>query len=125
MMIYTLNRLFLFLFTSFCFAHQDIITSGGDANSADGSFSYSVGQILLSQLLKSSSIWSEEAIRLNHGVQQFFISNCVNNDNVKINAYPNLSNGIVNITLSDWDDIEITLSVYDVLGKSVLNQKNI
>ena len=125
MMIYTLNRLFLLLFTSFCFAQQDVITSGGDANSADGSFSYSVGQILVSHLVKSSSIWSEEAITLNHGVQQFFISNCVNNDNVKINAYPNLSNGIVNITLSDWDDIEITLSVCDVLGKSVLNQKNI
>lgn len=122
-MIYTLNRLFLLLFTSFCFAQQDVITSGGDANSADGSFSYSVGQILVSHLVKSSSIWSEEAITLNHGVQQFFISNCVNNDNVKINAYPNPSNGIVNITLSDWDDIEITLSVYDVLGKSVLNQK--
>jgi hypothetical protein len=122
-MIYTLNRLLLLLFTSFCFAQQDVVTSGGDANSADGSFSYTVGQILVSQQVRSSSIWSKEAITLNHGVQQFFIPKCVNNDNVIINAYPNPSNGIVNITLSDWDDIEITLSVYNVLGMNILSQK--
>ena len=123
MMIYTLNRLFLLLFTSFCFAQQDIVTSGGDTNSAYGSFSYTVGQILVSQQVRSSSIWSKEAITLNHGVQQFFIPKCENNDNIIINAYPNPSNGIVNITLSEWDDIEITLSVYDVLGKNILSQK--
>ena len=123
MMIYTLNRLFLLLFTSFCFAQQDIVISGGDAKSADGSFSYTVGQILVSQQVRSASIWSKEAIILNHGVQQFFIPKCENNDNVIINAYPNPSNGIVNITLSEWDDIEITLSVYDVLGKNILSQK--
>ena len=105
-MIYTLNRLFLLLFTSFCFAQQDIVISGGDAKSADGSFSYTVGQILVSQQVRSASIWSKEAIILNHGVQQFFIPKCENNDNVIINAYPNPSNGIVNITLSEWDDIE-------------------
>ena len=123
MMIYTLNKLFFLLFTSFCFAQQDIVTSGGDAKSADGSFSYTVGQILVSQQVRSSSIWSKEAITLNHGVQQFFIPKCKNNDNVVINAYPNPSNGIVNITLSEWDDIEITLSVYDVLGRKILSQK--
>ena len=116
-------KLFFILFTSFCYAQQDVVTSGGDANSADGSFSYSVGQILVSQLVGSSSIWSKEALALNHGVQQFFIPKCEYNDNVRINAYPNPSNGIVNITLSDWDDIEITLSVYDVLGKNILSQK--
>ena len=123
MMIYTLNRLFLLLFTSFCFAQQNIVTSGGDVNSVDGSFSFTVGQILVSQQVRSSSIWSKEAITLNHGVQQFFIPKCENNDNVIINAYPNPSNGIVNITLSEWDDIEITLSVYDILGKNILSQK--
>ena len=93
------------------------------AKSADGSFSYTVGQILVSQQVRSASIWSKEAIILNHGVQQFFIPKCENNDNVIINAYPNPSNGIVNITLSEWDDIEITLSVYDILGKNILSQK--
>ena len=122
-MINTSIKLFFILFTSFCYAQQDVVTSGGDANSADGSFSYSVGQILVSQLVGSSSIWSKEALTINHGVQHFFISKCENNDNVRINAYPNPSNGIVNITLSDWDDIEITLSVYDVLGKNILSQK--
>ena len=116
-------KILFLLFTSFCFSQQDVVPSGGDAKSANGSFSYTIGQILVSQVDPPSSSWSKEAITINHGVQQFFIPKCDQNDNVKITAFPNPSRGLVNITLSDWDDIEITLSVYDVLGKNILSQK--
>ena len=112
-----------FLFFSFlCFAQQDVVTNGGDAKSEGGSFSYSVGQILVSQIDPPSSSWSNEAITINHGVQQFFIPNCENNQQVKITAFPNPSNGLVNIELSNWDDVEVSVAVFDVLGKSLLQQ---
>ncbi len=53
----------------------------------------------------------------------FSFPNCENNQQVKITAFPNPSKGLVNIELSNWDDVEISLSVFDVLGKSVLNKK--
>lgn len=116
-------KIYFLLFSFVCFAQQDVVTNGGDAKSEGGSFSYSVGQILVSQIDPPSSSWSNEAITINHGVQQFFIPNCENNQQVKITAFPNPSNGLVNIELSNWDDVEISLSVFDVLGKSVLNKK--
>ena len=124
-------KILFLLFTSFCFSQQDVVPSGGDAKSANGSFSYTIGQILVSQVDPPSSSWSKEAITINHGVQQFFIPNlywnywmrkCDLNDNVKITAFPNPSRGLVNITLSNWDEIEINLSVYDILGKRILNE---
>ena len=46
---------------------------------------------------------------------------------IKILASPNPSKGLVNINFENWDDVELTLSVYDVLGKLIfstrLNQK--
>ena len=115
-------KILFLLFTSFCFSQQDVVPSGGDAKSANGSFSYTIGQILVSQVDPPSSSWSKEAITINHGVQQFFIPKCDQNDNVKITAFPNPSRGLVNITLSNWDEIEINLSVYDILGKRILNE---
>ena len=115
-------KIYFLLFSFVCFAQQDVVTNGGDAKSEGGSFSYSVGQILVSQVEPPSGSWSEEAITINHGVQQFFIPNCENNQQVKITAFPNPSNGLVNIELSNWDDVEVSVAVFDVLGKSLLQQ---
>ncbi len=122
MMMNTLIKI-VFLFSSFlCLSQNDIVSSGGEASSENGSFSYSVGQILISQIDPPSSSWSDEAITINHGVQQFFIPRCQNNENIKISASPNPSKGLVNVELSNWDDIGVNLSVYDVLGRSILSQ---
>ena len=112
-----------FLFSCLiCFSQQDVLSSGGDAKSVNGSFSYSIGQILISQMVPSNNIWEDENISISHGVQQFFIPSCEKNGNVIIKATPNPSKGLVNITLSAWDEIELKLSVYDMLGKEFLSQ---
>ena len=73
-MINTLIKI-LFLFTCLmCFSQQEVLPSGGDAKSANGSFSYSIGQILISQMVPSNNIWEDENISISHGVQQFFLS---------------------------------------------------
>jgi len=121
-MINTLIKIsFLFSFC-LCFSQQDVLPSGGEAKSKDGSFSYSVGQILTTQVNPPSDAWPDEAITISHGVQQFFIPSCQFNADIKITAFPNPSKGLVNIELSKWDDVEIFLSVYDVLGKSIIKK---
>lgn len=122
MMINTLIKT-VFLFASLlCFSQQDVLTSGGDAKSTNGSFSYSVGQILVSHMAPTNNIWEDENISISHGVQQFFIPSCEKNGNVIIKASPNPSKGLVDITLSSWDEIELKLSVYDMLGREFLSK---
>lgn len=109
------------LISSFCFSQQDVVGTGGDAKSSTGSFSYSVGQILVSQMGSDNNTLSGDVITLNHGVQQYFIPSCEKNKNIKIIATPNPSKGLVNINFENWDDVQLSLSVFDILGKLILN----
>lgn len=126
-MINNTIKILALLISAFCFSQQDVVGTGGDAKSLSGSFSYSVGQILVSQMGSDSNTLSSDVITLNHGVQQYFIPSCEKNSMIKILASPNPSKGLVNINFENWDDVELTLSVYDVLGKLIfstrLNQK--
>ncbi|SVA75062.1 uncharacterized protein METZ01_LOCUS127916 [marine metagenome] len=70
-----------------------------------------------------NSTLSSDVITLNHGVQQYFIPSCEKNRKIKIIATPNPSKGLVNINFENWDDIELSLSVFDALGKLILNTK--
>lgn len=116
--------LILFLFiSSFCFSQQDVISSGGDAESKSGSFSYSIGQILVFEMKSSKDAWSKEALSLNHGVQQVYIPTCTNSDKIEILASPNPSSGIVNMEFLKWDDIELNIQVFDVSGKFIFSRK--
>ena len=110
------------LFTSGSQYSQTTITaSGGDFKSDKSSFSYSVGQILISQdLTKSASLFSEN-VTLSHGVQQVFLQTCNNSTKVEIIVTPNPSNGIVTLNLINWDENEIQYNVFDALGKTVLS----
>ena len=118
----TIKILAIFI-SSFCFSQQDVVGTGGDAKSLSGSFSYSVGQILVSQMGSDQNTWSSDVITLNHGVQQYFIPSCEKNSTIKILASPNPSKGLVNINFENWDDVELSLSVYDVLGKLILSNR--
>ena len=113
--------LIFLLFSNQQFSQSTIITSGGDFKSDKNSFSYSVGQILISQeLTKSTSLFGENVI-LSHGVQQVFVQNCDKNNVVEIIATPNPSRGIVTLNLINWDEKEIQYNVFDTLGKIVLS----
>ncbi|MDA9617011.1 T9SS type A sorting domain-containing protein, partial [Flavobacteriaceae bacterium] len=75
---------------------------------------------LTSQNLNSSSSILNDIKVLSHGVQQVFLQRCNENSRVEILATPNPSNGQVTINLKNWDEKEIDLNVFDMMGKNVL-----
>ena len=111
---------FLLICSNLNFSQNSIVSSGSSVETNAGSFSYSIGQILISQNLYNSSsvLNSEETI--SHGVQQVFLQRCNENSSVEILATPNPSSGRVTINLKNWDERKINLNVYDMLGKNVL-----
>ena len=111
---------FLFAFCNIVLSQSSTVSSGSSVETNAGSFSYSVGQILISQNLYNSSsvLNSEETI--SHGVQQVFLQRCNESSSVEILATPNPSSGKVTINLKNWDEKKINLNVYDMLGKNVL-----
>jgi hypothetical protein len=114
----TITIVFIFI-CYFGFAQQSVVSSGSSVLSDQGSFSFSVGQILTSQNLSSSASVFGESIVLSHGVQQVFLQRCSENEKVEILATPNPSDGQFTINLINWDEKEINLNIYDALGKNV------
>ena len=111
---------FVFICSNLNFSQNSIVSSGASVETNEGSLSYSVGQILTSQNSNSSSSVLSNTTLLSHGVQQVFLQRCNENSRVEILATPNPSNGQVTINLINWDEKEIDLNVYDMMGKNVL-----
>jgi len=109
----------LIFISHYGFAQQSVLSSGSSVVSNQGSFSFSIGQILTSQNLSSSASMFGESIVLSHGVQQVFLQKCSENEKVEILATPNPSDGQFTINLINWDEKEINLNIYDALGKNI------
>ena len=114
----TLTIILVFI-CNYGFAQQSVVSSGSSIASNQGSFSFSIGQILTSQNLSSSVSVFGESIVLSHGVQQVFLQPCGENEKVEILATPNPSDGQFTINLINWDEKKINLNIYDALGKIV------
>ena len=114
----TISILLIFI-SHYGFAQQSVVSSGSSVVSNQGSFSFSIGQILTSQNLSSSVSMFGESIVLSHGVQQVFLQPCGENEKVEILATPNPSDGQFTINLINWDEKKINLNIYDALGKNV------
>ena len=114
----TISILLIFI-SHYGFAQQSVVSSGSSVVSNQGSFSFSIGQILTSQNLSSSVSMFGESIVLSHGVQQVFLQPCGENEKVEILATPNPSDGQFTINLINWDEKKINLNIYDDLGKNV------
>jgi hypothetical protein len=114
----TLTIILVFI-CNYGFAQQSVVSSGSSIASNQGSFSFSIGQILTSQNLSSSVSVFGESIVLSHGVQQVFLQPCGENEKVEILATPNPSDGQFTINLINWDEKKINLNIYDALGKNV------
>ena len=110
---------FVFICSNLNFSQNSIVSSGASVEASEGSFSYTVGQILTSQNLNSSSSVLSNTTLLSHGVQQVFLQKCNENSRVEILATPNPSDGQFTINLINWDEKEINLNIYDALGKNV------
>jgi hypothetical protein len=114
----TISIVLIFI-SHYGFAQQSVVSSGSSVVSNQGSFSFSIGQILISQNLSSSASLFGESIVLSHGVQQVFLQRCSENEKVEILATPNPSDGKFTINLINWDEKKINLNIYDALGKNV------
>jgi hypothetical protein len=114
----TVTIVFIFI-SHYGFTQQSVVSSGSSVVSNQGSFSFSIGQILTSQNLSSSASVFGESIVLSHGVQQVFLQRCSENEKVEILATPNPSDGQFTINLINWDEKEVNLNIYDALGKNV------
>ncbi|MDA7716068.1 T9SS type A sorting domain-containing protein [Flavobacteriaceae bacterium] len=101
------------------FSQNSIVSTGASAETNEGSLSYSVGQILTSSNVRTSGFQNISKV-LSHGVQQVFLKTCNENSRVEILATPNPSNGQVTINLKNWNEKEIDLNVFDMMGKNVL-----
>ena len=103
------------------FSQEAIVGTGGDGTSSEGSFSFSVGQLIINQVTPEY-LWGDEAITLNPGVQQYFIPNCLTNTNTLIIASPNPSKGLVNVNLTNWDEVDVSLTISEASGRTVMNK---
>ena len=66
----------MFICSNLNFSQNSIVSSGASVEASEGSFSYTVGQILTSQNLNSSSSVLNDTKVLSHGVQQVFLQKC-------------------------------------------------
>ncbi|MDB4024778.1 T9SS type A sorting domain-containing protein [Flavobacteriaceae bacterium] len=110
---------FVFICSNLNFSQNSIVSTGASAETNEGSLSYSVGQILTSSNVRTSGFQNISKV-LSHGVQQVFLKTCNENSRVEILATPNPSNGQVTINLKNWNEKEIDLNVFDMMGKNVL-----
>ena len=112
----------LFLIASKTQAQQDVVASGGNASNTDGSsISYSVGQVFYTITLDSG-------VSIIQGLQQpYEISNFLGLDQVDINlsiaAYPNPTNNVLNLTVGNHDEKDLSYQLFDITGRFIENKK--
>lgn len=101
------------------FAQQNTLAAGADASSAEGSISYSIGQIDFSNVSSSSG-------SVNQGVQQpfeFFVSSVLEYGNENsFSIFPNPTNEILNISQSFFSE-KIEMRLLDMSGRIVLSDQ--
>lgn len=114
-----LTLLVVSLLYSYSFGQQSVNSSGGDViSSAQGTVSFSVGQIATNYIETGASI--------NEGVQQpyeFFSVLSIDQPGEKtlLGVFPNPTEGI--IYLKSEDVINATIEMYDESGRLVLNEE--
>ena len=101
------------------FAQQNTLAAGANASSAEGSISYSIGQMDFSNVSSSNG-------SVNQGVQQpfeFFVSSVLEfgNEN-SFSIFPNPTNEILNISQSFFSE-KIEMRLLDMSGRLVLSDQ--
>lgn len=112
--------LLLFLFVSSNLISQNSFVSSGDTYTNNGSFSYSVGQISLNQIINSEGSLFE-------GIQQPFeilTLNIIDNFTKlsDINSYPNPTKGAFFIELKNNNSFPYKLKIYDLRGSLIYSK---
>lgn len=109
--------LLLGLITSgFSYAQSDVITSGGNASSASGSVSYTIGQV---DFISASGANGN----INQGVQQpyeiFGPLELINIEGLSIEVYPNPTHEFVYVELDNSKIENARILLYDVNGRLI------
>jgi hypothetical protein len=108
----------LFLLSANVIAQSSVNTSGGDASSADGSMSFTIGQVDFSNYANSSG-------EINLGVQQPFeillVSVHENALNWHVDVYPNPTVDKVFVRMEDHSFGNIKYELYDATGRLLLS----
>ncbi len=111
--------LIVFFSSLISFAQQNTLAAGANASSAEGSISYSIGQIDFSNVSSSSG-------SVNQGVQQpfeFFVSSVLEYGNENsFSIFPNPTNEILNISQSFFSE-KIEMRLLDMSGRIVLSDQ--
>lgn len=113
-----LNLLTLLLIGSYSFGQQSVVTTGGDIiSSAQGTISFSVGQVATNYISNGATI--------NEGVQQpyeFFSVLSIDKveTSLSLDVFPNPTAGI--IFLKSMDPIDATIEIFDESGRLVLHE---
>lgn len=113
-----MKKLILFyclFFSCLTYAQSNIVSSGGDGNSASGSFSYSLGQIDDQYLSGSGGSASS-------GVQQSYevlTSNLNEVISVSLATYPNPVYDFMIVSISEGDFSNYSIRIKDGSGKQV------
>jgi hypothetical protein len=111
--------LIVFFSSLISFAQQNTLAAGADASSAEGSISYSIGQIDFSNVSSSNG-------SVNQGVQQpfeFFVLSVLEYGNENsFSIFPNPTNEILNISQSFFSE-KIEMRLLDMSGRIVLSDQ--
>jgi hypothetical protein len=115
------NLLIVLLFPFLTYAQQNILTSGTDAANANGSISYSIGQIDYIQA-------SNPATFINQGLQQpleiVTLSGIEITDiQISVQVYPNPSINNLIISIQNYNYENLTFILYDIRGREIIKDK--
>lgn len=119
----------LFFFTLFCctifsqiaIAQKAVSTSGGNATGANGSLSYTVGQVIYTT--NSSTIGS-----MAQGVQQPFeiqtiLGEAIFNINLQVAVYPNPTTTLLHLLIKNTELSKLSYELFDLNGKKIFSEK--
>jgi hypothetical protein len=106
----------LFLFSYLAFAQQSIITTGGDAGSGGASFSYSIGQVIYSEV-SSPEFSVRQGVQHSYTIEEPTTTLPQNN---KLKLVPTSKDGILLISVEEFKNFDWQFYLYDVSGKLYL-----
>jgi hypothetical protein len=106
--------IWLLFTTSIVYSQETATTAGGEAKGADGSSSYTVGQVVYTTNTANSG-------SLAQGVQQAYeISTSVGIEVTEINlelvAYPNPTNSLLTLNIGNYNNEKLIYQLYDIQG---------
>jgi hypothetical protein len=108
---------FLLLFSILVIGQASVNTSGGDVSNANGSLSYSIGQVFYQNK-------SDKTGAINQGVQQTYLISSLgledNQFNLSLSAYPNPTAENLNLRVANFNNELLTYNLLDAEGKLLL-----